>query len=73
MLPMHSLKPQFLDMVEIFLDSEEAGAILEGEFDEVWEEGGVDFAEEIGDYSRVSDLFEGEDAMLLGYLQSLSI
>jgi hypothetical protein len=35
MLPMHSLKPQFLDMVEIFFDSEEAGAILEGEFDEV--------------------------------------
>jgi len=70
---MHPFEPQFLDMVEVFFNSEKAGAILEGEFDEVWEEGGVDFAEEIGDYSRVSDLFEGEDAVLLGYLQSLSI
>lgn len=60
-------------MIEIFLNFDEARYILEGSFNEIWEEGGVDFTKQIGYYTGVGDLFERKDAVLLGYLQSLTI
>lgn len=73
MLPICPFEPQFLHMIEIFLYFDEARYILERSFNEIWEEGGVDFTKQIGYYTRVSDLFERKDAVLLGYLQSLTI
>lgn len=70
---MSSLESQFFDVVEVFLYFEEGRAILEGQFNEIGEECMVDFSEQIGDYTRVGDLLEGEDAMLLGYLQPFSV
>lgn len=60
-------------MIQILLYLEQARTILECQLNEIGEEGGVDFTEQIGNNTRVSDLFEGKDAMLLRYLQSLSI